>query len=207
MPSPTVNATMNPGREEAAMKNLQPPVRIGRTTIVVITAVAACLAGLSGPSTAHAGPCQQWRFDGYTQLNNPNGNTLEFDTRESSVRGQQARFVFNNGTVVDGSMDGGIYRDRVHVSFDTKLYSIGDYNKIVGNYDGAVAADGFAYGTTFFWEIPTIGTTNDRPVPNPRYSDGTGPWKSATPLRCADAAADDDVLTPAGVNENSGAFG
>jgi hypothetical protein len=161
----------------------------GRSRLITAMVPAMCAAGLAVSTPVHAEPpCTQWRFDGYTELIQDNGWKLTFDSNDSSVKGRLARAIpSSNAGFMEGNMDGGIYGDRAHMTFDS--WSEPGIPS-GGAYDGVVDADGFAHGTTY-----------DRITTDPAFTGdpSSASWRSAEPLKCADAPPDSDVLKPDGV--------
>jgi hypothetical protein len=133
--------------------------RLARATLV-----CAGLAAL-GPASAavvHADiPCNQWRFDDYTELDWSDGGKFTFDANGTSVpEGTLVLAIPPGGgpaktDKVSGNIEG---HNNIHL-YTPRLY-----------IQGGVTDDGFAYGIATDFDLPGR----------------SGSWRSAQPLKCAD---------------------
>jgi hypothetical protein len=170
--------------------------------IVLATVAPTCsTAGLSAVARAAPSCTTQWRFDGYTELRGDNGGTLTFDSSDPPMHGRATEY--RDGRIMGGDLwaspnhfDVGHFRasfTREGISW----FPTGTGGVFFGeDFDGGVDANGFAYGT----QVETIYVANSNQNPPPRLSSTyITSWRSASPLKCAEAPPPKppaNVLTP-----------
>jgi hypothetical protein len=144
-----------------------------------LTAVG--LFTVSPPAQAHPmlplGPaCSQWGFPGVFTLKQSSGDNVRFDATGTDVSGKATATGGSNG-LLDGDVNGGIQGGKLdfQIGWTYEPFHIPSNGTIydsIGDYTGAVGADGFAHGDT-----------------HDELSPASAHWDSAVPLVCTTPAA------------------
>jgi hypothetical protein len=160
-------------------------------------ALAVWTAGLS--AVAHAdSSCTKWRFNGYTELRGDNGSTLTFDSSDPAMHGHATEYR-SDGTIMQGDLwaspnNAGVGHFRASFNRDGVVWTPAGNVYFVEDFNGGVDANGSAHGTQV--ETMFVADSNQNPPPQLSSTYITS-WRSAAPLKCADAPPKPpDVLTP-----------
>ena len=171
-------------------------------TAVVLTTVALAVSTAGLSAVAHADPSctTKWRFDGYTELRGDNGGALTFDSSDPAMQGR-AREYRTDGTIAGGDLWAdpnhfGLGHFRASFTRDGVVpFPVPGGVFFVEDFDGGVDANGSAHGT----QVETMFVANSNQNPPPQIgSNYITSWRSAAPLKCADAPPKrpEVVLTP-----------
>jgi hypothetical protein len=163
-------------------------------------ALAVSTAGLSAVAHADSSCTTKWRFDGYTELRGDNGGTLTFDSSDPAIHGRATEYR-TDGTIAGGDLWAdpnhfGLGHFRASFNRDGVVpFPVPGGVFFVEDFDGGVDANGFAHGT----QVETMFVADSNQNPPPRIgSNYITSWRSAAPLKCADAPPKppEVVLTP-----------
>lgn len=138
---------------------------MGVEPVARATLACALMVALGTPNAVVAQavpPCNQWRFDGYTEFDYSDGGKFTFIWYGPDIPFNQptlVRAIPPNGGPVSMNEVTGYIDGNNHIEMYTQ--------RLV--FIGGVTDDGFAYGI--------VATT---------AGDQSGSWRSAAPLRCAD---------------------
>lgn len=124
-----------------------------------LTAIAAVVATV--PAPALAAPCAQYRFPGSFAIMQSNNFGVTFAS--STTRASGTAFATGGDASMFGAISGNIEGRTINLKINWRTGS-------KGTYQGTVADDGFAHGTTF-----------DQMKPS-----STARWDSVVPLICVE---------------------